>query len=215
MKCQVEKLEHFWNILFLEFNRGAKAAEAARNICAVYGNNAIGESMARKLLSCFKEDHFDMWPSMFRNTFAVWWRAFEHINVCQCTRELANVMNCDHSTIVWHLHSMDKIKKSDVWVLYALSQNHNNQEVVIHASLLAHHLLAHEKHRLFLSCIVTGDEKWCLYANIRKMEGGQKDTYLRLTRVSSGPRVSAAKTHRDETKWKWIFRPNHSGLLQQ
>ena len=33
------------------------------------------------------------------------------------------------------------------------------------------------------------------------MEGGQGGTYLRLTRVLSGPRESAAKTYRDETKW--------------
>ena len=33
----------------------------------------------------------------------------------QCTRELANVMNCDHSTIVRHLHSMGKVKKSLVY----------------------------------------------------------------------------------------------------
>ena len=34
------------------------------------------------------------------------------------------------------------------------------------------------------------------------MEGGQSATYLRLTRASSGPRVSVAKTYRDETKRK-------------
>ena len=32
------------NILLFEFNRGAKAVEAATNICAMYGDNAIGES---------------------------------------------------------------------------------------------------------------------------------------------------------------------------
>ena len=42
------------------FNRGAKAAEAVRNICAVYGDNAIGESTARKWFSRFKEDRFDI-----------------------------------------------------------------------------------------------------------------------------------------------------------
>ena len=45
----------------------------------------------------------------------------------QCTRELGNVKNCDHSTIVWHLHSMGKVQKSGVWVPHALSQNHKNQ----------------------------------------------------------------------------------------
>ena len=60
MECQVEKLEHFRHILLFEFNRGAKAAKAARNICAVYGNNAIGESTARKCFSRSKEDRFEM-----------------------------------------------------------------------------------------------------------------------------------------------------------
>ena len=68
-----------------------------------------------------------------------------HNDPCQCTRELANV-NYDHSTILQHLHSMSKIKKLDVRVLHALSQNHKNQQVVICASLLAHHQLAREQH---------------------------------------------------------------------
>ena len=56
----MEKLEHFQHILPFEFNRGAKAAEAARNICSEYGDNAIGESTARKGFSCFMEDRFDI-----------------------------------------------------------------------------------------------------------------------------------------------------------
>ena len=47
-----------WNIS--EFNRGVKAVEAARNICALYMDNAIGESTARKWFSHFKEDRFDI-----------------------------------------------------------------------------------------------------------------------------------------------------------
>ena len=34
------------------------------------------------------------------------------------------------------------------------------------------------------------------------MEGGQSGTYLRLTRASSGPRVSVVKTYRDENETK-------------
>ena len=36
------------------------------------------------------------------------------------------------------------------------------------------------------------------------MEGGQSGTYLRLTRASSGPQVSVAMTHRDETKYSYF-----------
>ena len=53
MECPVEKLEHFRHILLFDFSRGAKAAETARNICAVYGDNAIGESTERKWFSRF------------------------------------------------------------------------------------------------------------------------------------------------------------------
>ena len=56
----MEKLEYFRHILLCEFNRGAKAAEAARNICAVYGDNVIGERAAKKWFSLFKEDHFEI-----------------------------------------------------------------------------------------------------------------------------------------------------------
>ena len=96
-------MEHFRHILLFKFNRGAKAAEAPRNICAVHWDNAIGESMARKWFSRFMEDRFDISdiprsgrPSRFDE---------DRLNTLipndtrQCTRELANVMNCDHSTI--------------------------------------------------------------------------------------------------------------------
>ena len=53
MGCQVEKLEHFGHILLFEFNTGAKAEKAARNMCAMYGDSAIGESTSRKLFSRF------------------------------------------------------------------------------------------------------------------------------------------------------------------
>ena len=56
----MEKLEHFRHILLFEFYRGTKAAEAARNICAVYGDNAIGERTARKWVSRFKENRFTL-----------------------------------------------------------------------------------------------------------------------------------------------------------
>ena len=59
MECQVEKLEHFRHILF-DLNSGAKAEEAAKNICAVYRDNSIGESTARKWFSRFKVDRFDI-----------------------------------------------------------------------------------------------------------------------------------------------------------
>ena len=109
MECQEEKLKHFRHILLFEFNRGAKAAEAARTFAPVNEDNAIGENTARKWLSCFEEDRFDSLgrPSGFHEDRL---DTLIHNDSRKCTRELANVMNCEHSTIVRHLHSMDKVK---------------------------------------------------------------------------------------------------------
>ena len=142
----------------------------ARNICAMYGDNAIKENMTRKRFSRLKEDRFDISetpcsgrPSGFHEDQL---NALNHKDPRQCTWELANVMNCDHSTIIQCLYSMGKVQKSGVWVPHALSQNHRNQQVAIFAYLPARHWLTHEQHWPFLYCIVTGDEKWCLYAII-------------------------------------------------
>ena len=95
--------------------------EAATNICTMYGENAIGESTARKYFSQFKKDSFDISNAPCSGRSSRFdedcLNTLIHNDSCQCTQDLANVMNCDHSTIVRHLHSMGKVKKSGVWVL--------------------------------------------------------------------------------------------------
>jgi hypothetical protein len=59
MDCQVEKNENFQHLLY-EFNRGSKAAEAARNICAVYGEDPIAQTTDQKWFARFKQGNFVM-----------------------------------------------------------------------------------------------------------------------------------------------------------
>ena len=172
MEYQVKKLEHFRHILLFEVNRGAKTAEEARNICAVYGDIAIGESTARKWFFSFREDRFDVTdtsrsgrPSGFDEDCL---NTLLHNDLRQYTRELANMMKCDHSTIVRHLHSMDKIQKSGAWVPHSQAKTTKIRGWPVCPSLLARHRLVRDQHRPFLSTIVTGNHKWRLYANLRK-----------------------------------------------
>ena len=60
MECQVDKNEHFRHHLLFAFNRGAKATEAAREICAVYGKGAIAERTAQYWFAKFKRGNFDL-----------------------------------------------------------------------------------------------------------------------------------------------------------
>ena len=97
----MEKLEHFQHNLLFEFNRWAKAAEAARNICVVCRDNAIGESTARKWFSRFKEDEdrIDISDTPLTGRplgFDDRLNTLIYSDTRHCTRELASVMNCDH-----------------------------------------------------------------------------------------------------------------------
>ena len=161
-----------WNISDIVFSLSSIESRKERKRPEIFApcmGTIAPESTARRCFYSFKEDRFDISdtsclgrPSGFDED------RFNTHDPCQCIRELADVMNCDHSPIVRHFHPMDKIKKSGVCVPHALSQMHKYQRVAICASMLVHHWLAHEQHWPFLTCIVTSDEEWCLYANIRK-----------------------------------------------
>ena len=91
-----------WNISDILFS--FSSIEAARNICIAYGDNAIGESTVRKWFSRLKEDHFDISdtprsgrPSVFDEDRL---NTLIYNDPRQCTRKLANVTNCNHSTIM-------------------------------------------------------------------------------------------------------------------
>lgn len=172
MELQVEKNSHFRHVLLFEFNRGVKAVEAARTIRNVYGEAAITDRAAQKWFSRFRDGNFDLsdadrqgrTPNFDEERLDV----LLHENPRQTTRELAVEMECDQSTIVRHLQSMGKVQKLGAWVPHALSQNNKDCRVIACASLLARHRLARQQHQSFLSRIITGDEKWCLYVNFKQ-----------------------------------------------
>ena len=73
----------------------------------------------------FKEDRFDIIDTL--RSGRPWFdedrlNTFIHNGPHQYTRELANVMNCDHSTIMRHLRSVGKVQKSGVWVSHIQSK---------------------------------------------------------------------------------------------
>ena len=63
---------------------------------------------------------------------------------------------------------MGKVQKCGAWVPHALSDNNKNQRATISAGLLARHRSTHGHKQRFLYRIVTGDEKWCLYINMKQ-----------------------------------------------
>jgi len=86
----------------------------------------------------------------------------------QTTKELAEQMDCHHYTVLEHLHSKGKVQKLSAWLPHVLNQETKNQRCTIAAGLLARHRLTHGHKLRFLHRIVTGDEKWCTYINMKR-----------------------------------------------
>lgn len=179
MDLQVEKNPHLRHLLLFEFNcemqkndKPPKATEITKKICQVYGKDFISLRTAQKWIARFKEGNFELKdqlhtgrPSEFDE------QCLEELirqNSRQTTRELADQIGCSPQTILNHLNAMGKVQKYGSWVPHKLSQENKDQRVNICASLLARHRQARDQHRPFLSQIITGDEKWCLYINIRQ-----------------------------------------------
>ena len=137
------KKQHFRHLLFFAFHRGQKVAEAAWDICMVYGEGVIGESMARKWFEKFENGNFDIddtphsgRPSEFNEDHL---KALLKEESCQTSHELAEKMNCDQKIILNHLHFMGFAEKLGVWVPYELSENNKENHLQIAFQHLAHH----------------------------------------------------------------------------
>ena len=115
MDCQVDKKSHFRHLLLFAFNRGQKASEATRDICAVYGKDAIAERTARDWFARFKHDNFDLNDAPRSGGPAEMDEdQLGHLlkeDGRQTSREVGEKMNCDFATISRHLQSMGFTQK--------------------------------------------------------------------------------------------------------
>ena len=106
MDCQVDEKSQFRHLLFA-LNRGQKATKATRDICAVYGEDAIAERTGRDWFSRFKHNNFDLNDAP-RSERPVEMdedqrKDFLKENGRQTCRELAEKINCDFVAISRHL----------------------------------------------------------------------------------------------------------------
>ncbi|MEZ0498439.1 hypothetical protein [Sphingomonas sp. IW22] len=171
MNTQFNKNEHLRHVLLYQFNCHVNATQAARNINAVYGEGCMSSRVARKWFSKFKKGDFSLTdaprsgrPSHFSEECL---SSLLKADNRQTTRELAGQLSCNPQTVLNHLHRMRKFQKYGAWIPHHLNERNKNQRINACSSLLARHHHAVQQHRPFLSLLVTGDEKWCLYINMK------------------------------------------------
>ena len=108
---------------------GRKAAETTRNINNAFGPGTANERTAQWWFKKFckgdeslEDEERSGRPSEVDNDQ---WRAIIGADPLTPTQEVAEELNVDHSTVVWHLKQTGKVKNPDKWVLHELSENKN------------------------------------------------------------------------------------------
>ena len=82
-------------------------------------------------------------------------------------REIGEKLNIPKSTVHYHIKSLGLLKKLDIWVPHELKEIHLTNRI----NACDMHLKRNE-FDTFLKRIITGDEKWIVYNNVRKKDHG-------------------------------------------
>lgn len=171
MKCQIDQKHHFRHLLLFYFNRSNKVAEAVKEICGVYGKNVLAWTTAKYWYNKFKNGIFNLQddphtgrPSNFDDNRLIQLVKTDGRQTC---RELSQKMKSNPMAVHRHLKSNGFSQKIGSIVPYRLNEKIKEARLKIAAQNLTRHRSTHGHKTRFLHRIITSDEKWCLYTNLK------------------------------------------------
>lgn len=164
---RVENHIHIRHIMLYHYEKGWKAAQSFRDLNELFGEGTITDSAVRKWFARFKSGDTSLEdkegrgrPSDFDDQALL--TAVEE-DESLTTRMLAADFNVDQSTIVRRLKKLGKVWKLAGWVPHELSDNNKADRVRIFTDLLQRN-----QQTPFLKNLVTGDESWLLFKNVKR-----------------------------------------------
>jgi len=114
MEINKEKIRY---ILQYHYDKGKNAAQACEKICAIYGENTLSKSAARKWFARFRVGNFDVKDEprssqsiTEKSEIIVKVERDKHVSTVEIARELS----IDHKTVLNHLHKAGCKKKLNV-----------------------------------------------------------------------------------------------------
>lgn len=166
---------HVRHCILYEFQIGNNSRVTARNICNVLGDNIVSKSSCDRWFKRFRsgDTSLEDKPRSGRPVKCNLMLLQELVedNPRLSTRELEEILGCDHATIARNLKELGKVPKLGSWVPHQLTPDNIQQRVTICNSLLSR-----RNRQRFLRQIITGDEKWVLYVNqSRKRQWRDRD----------------------------------------
>nr|AAP51086.1 transposase [Forficula auricularia] len=159
--------EHFRHILLFYFRKGKNALQAHKKLCAVYGDEALKERQCQNWFAKFRSGDFSLKdekrsgrPVEVDDDLI---KAIIDSDRHSTTREIAEKLHVSHTCIENHLKQLGYVQKLDTWVPHELKETHLTQR--INSCDL---LKKRNENDPFLKRLITGDEKWVVYNNIKR-----------------------------------------------
>lgn len=167
--------QHFRHILLFYYRKGKNAVQARKKLTDVYGEGVLTVRQCQNWFAKFRSGNFDVEDAprsgrpVEADKDAI--KALVDVNRRITTREIGLRLNLSNSTVYDHLKGLGLSSKLDVWVPHVLTERNLCRRIDVCDSLLKRH-----ENDPFLKRIITGDEKWVVYNNVkRKRSWSKKD----------------------------------------
>lgn len=158
---------HLRHCILYEFEKKNNASIACENICAVFGIGVLNVRTCQRWFKKFRsgdlsleEDARSGRPSKIDNDVLEF---MLDNNPHLSTRQIGQELGISHTVAGEHIKALGFVLKQANWVPHHLSEKNLSDRVRICSS----HLIRNNMEP-FLDKLITGDEKWILYENIKK-----------------------------------------------
>lgn len=157
---------HIRHCLMYEFRKGSTSSNAFKNISTTYTECNLSLDKCQRWFRRFKSGNFDISErrggssSNLNNNVLL--SLIEEYPM-RTTRDLGDNLQVSHTTIATHLHELGKVNRQGLWIPHCLSESNKMNRLLTCSSLLKRF-----NNEIFLKRIVTGDEKWVCYVNIKR-----------------------------------------------
>ncbi|XP_035222849.1 histone-lysine N-methyltransferase SETMAR-like [Stegodyphus dumicola] len=144
--------------------KGKNAVQARKKLTDVYGEGVLTVRQCQNWFTKFRSGNFDVEESgrpveADKDTI----KALLDANRRITTREIGERLNLSNSSVYGHLKGLGLTSKLDVWVPHVLTERNLCRRVDVCDSLLKR-----QENDPFLKRIITGDEKWVVYNNVKR-----------------------------------------------
>uniref|UniRef100_A0A914CHY5 Mos1 transposase HTH domain-containing protein n=1 Tax=Acrobeloides nanus TaxID=290746 RepID=A0A914CHY5_9BILA len=162
---RVDNHIHIRHIMLYHFEKGWKTAQSIRDLNELFGEGTISQSQVERWSNKFKSGDTNLEdeegrdrPSDFGDAVPL---EIVEEDESLTTRMLAEQFNVDHSTR--RFKKLGKVWKLAGWIPYELSEHNKAERVRIFMELLQRN-----EQNPFLQFLVTDDESWLLFKNIKR-----------------------------------------------